>query len=99
MEGISVLTDIDWSCPICLEVCDSKTLSHLDSCSHSLCESCFKDLIRFSNKCPLCTKIFSSCTNKEGHVKMSEYKITETELTNISSYQNTIYNGILKFLV
>jgi hypothetical protein len=81
-------------CPICLEEMNSKVISVLN-CSHIICEACFKSMINFSNKCPLCLKVFTSCLNKEGSVTLSEFLVTEMELDKITQQRNSVYMGII----
>jgi hypothetical protein len=89
--GISLMTMYELNCPICLEDCNAKTLSELNSCSHFLCEDCFKDLIKYSNKCPLCAQIFSSCKYKERDNYLYEYFIGEVDLNNINKHMMSLY--------
>ncbi len=86
---------LDMNCPICLEEMQQKQMiSVLDSCSHKLCEECFKTMINFSNKCPLCLKIFNSCVFRKGKSNVTEFQLTEKELNLIQANRNSLVNGI-----
>ncbi len=83
------------NCPICLEQIESQIISELSSCRHIMCEPCFKNMINFSNKCPLCLKDFVSCFYKNGSDVLSEYFITDSEMERISLQKNSVYHGII----
>jgi hypothetical protein len=94
LESLSLIIKDNSNCPICLEQIESQIISELSSCFHVMCEPCFKNMINFTNKCPLCLKIFTSCFYKDGSLILSEYFVTEKDMQNILDQRNSIYHGI-----
>lgn len=94
LAKLNINNEKNINCPICLECIDSQIISELSSCLHIICEPCFKNMLNFSNKCPLCLKVFTSCFYKENSLFLSEYTLTEKDLQNIMGFRNSIYHGI-----
>ena len=79
------------SCPICLEdIILTNTFSKLDACNHKMCQTCFKQLINYSNKCPLCGIKFTGCE------LIKENTVVEGHVLSDLDFENQKRNEILK---
>jgi hypothetical protein len=96
MEAEIQLPESIIPCPICFEdINNDKIFSEINSCNHILCEICFKQLINYSNNCPLCSKIFTSCKyKKDQNTIVEEYILNERDLTNVKQQKESFFKGI-----
>jgi hypothetical protein len=93
MEVTYVSIEINKTCPVCLEDISLGPVSILDSCSHSLCETCFMSHLEFSDKCPLCSKIFKGCLLKSGDSIISSFFLTEDHCEKIQKNRRKMSQG------
>src|SRR5690349_17940353 len=86
-------------CPICLEHIENETkFAELNTCKHTVCEPCFKSLISYSDKCPLCAKNFLSCKLKSSIVENNtEYHLNSGDLEKIKGHKNSFSQGNKNF--
>jgi hypothetical protein len=82
------------SCPICLEdIIANEVFSQLDSCNHHLCQPCFKQLIGYSDNCPLCGIRFSGCFYIKNKNIIHQHIMTDVDLENVKKNKNSFYHG------
>jgi hypothetical protein len=85
-------------CPICLEeIATNEIFSQLNSCNHNICESCFKQLIYYSDNCPLCGLQFSGCLYIKDNKIIHQHILTEIELQSVKNNKNSYNNGTINF--
>jgi hypothetical protein len=80
-------------CPVCLEEINLGLVSILDSCSHSLCEACFKSHLEFSDKCPICSQNFKGCFFKLGDSIISTFLLTQDQCEKIEKNRRKMSQG------
>ncbi len=84
-------------CPICLEeIITNEIFSRLDSCNHNICEPCFKQLIYYSDNCPLCGLQFSGCIYIKDNNIIHQHVLTEIELQSVKMNKNFHHHGIIR---
>lgn len=82
------------NCPICLEnFTPELIISKLSSCSHLLCQLCFKQFIKYSNACPVCLKEFLHTTNFLNGLMVDEYSIREEDLNAVHEHRKSFTRG------
>jgi hypothetical protein len=78
-------------CSICLDKLEGEMVIQLN-CKHVIHKECYEELIKFSNKCPMCYKLIKKQDYKTMDLEIAMNPMTEEKIVDIYCYECETYS-------